>query len=56
MGDRTPKSSAGGPLPEKLVSDIRARSEGNAYYAEELLAEGMECLPSGAVRHRFDPR
>jgi DNA-binding CsgD family transcriptional regulator len=28
----------GGELPAPLVADIRTRSEGNAYYAEELLA------------------
>ncbi len=28
----------GGALPDALVEDIRGRSEGNAYYAEELLA------------------
>ena len=28
------------PLPDRVVEQIRSRSEGNAYYAEELLAAG----------------
>jgi DNA-binding CsgD family transcriptional regulator len=32
------ESLGAGPLPERLVEQIRVRSEGNAFYAEELLA------------------
>ena len=32
----------GGEVPDALVDDIRGRSEGNAYYAEELLAAADE--------------
>jgi DNA-binding CsgD family transcriptional regulator len=34
----------GGQLPEAVVQDIRGRSEGNAYYAEELLAAADDAL------------
>jgi DNA-binding CsgD family transcriptional regulator len=39
-----------GPVPERLVRDVLARSEGNAYFAEELLAAGLgagDALPTG---------
>jgi DNA-binding CsgD family transcriptional regulator len=38
-----------GPLPESLVEDVVLRAEGNAFYAEELLAAGLhgEALPLG---------
>jgi DNA-binding CsgD family transcriptional regulator len=41
-------ASTGG-LPERTVDDVVARAEGNAFYAEELLAAGMhgEALPLG---------
>jgi DNA-binding CsgD family transcriptional regulator/tetratricopeptide (TPR) repeat protein len=41
--------SASGPLPEARVDDVVARAEGNAFYAEELLAAGLhgEALPLG---------
>jgi DNA-binding CsgD family transcriptional regulator/tetratricopeptide (TPR) repeat protein len=41
-------SSTGG-LPETIVDDVVARAEGNAFYAEELLAAGLhgEALPLG---------
>jgi len=32
---------SGGPVPDRLVRDVLARSEGNAYFAEELLAAGL---------------
>ncbi|SDF29431.1 regulatory protein, luxR family [Blastococcus aurantiacus] len=36
-----------GPLPESVVEDVVTRAEGNAFYAEELLAAGLhgEALP-----------
>jgi DNA-binding CsgD family transcriptional regulator/tetratricopeptide (TPR) repeat protein len=36
-----------GPLPESAVDDVVARAEGNAFFAEELLAAGLhgEALP-----------
>lgn len=40
----------GGPVPDRLVRDVLARSEGNAYFAEELMAAGLEAdsaLPAG---------
>jgi DNA-binding CsgD family transcriptional regulator/tetratricopeptide (TPR) repeat protein len=39
----------GGELPESAVDDVVARAEGNAFYAEELLAAGRrgEALPLG---------
>jgi DNA-binding CsgD family transcriptional regulator/tetratricopeptide (TPR) repeat protein len=38
-----------GSLPESVVEDVVARAEGNAFYAEELLAAGLhgEALPLG---------
>jgi DNA-binding CsgD family transcriptional regulator len=39
-----------GPVPDRLVRDVLARSEGNAYFAEELLAAGLAAdtaLPTG---------
>ena len=41
-------ASTGG-LPESIVDDVVARAEGNAFYAEELLAAGLhgEALPLG---------
>ncbi|HEX2073597.1 MAG TPA: AAA family ATPase [Geodermatophilus sp.] len=38
-----------GPLPESTVEDVVRRAEGNAFYAEELLAAGLqgETLPLG---------
>ncbi|HEY6749683.1 MAG TPA: AAA family ATPase [Mycobacteriales bacterium] len=39
-----------GPVPDRLVRDVLARSEGNAYFAEELLAAGLaadSALPTG---------
>ncbi|HEV7655393.1 MAG TPA: AAA family ATPase [Mycobacteriales bacterium] len=39
-----------GPVPDRLVRDVLARSEGNAYFAEELLAAGLgadNALPTG---------
>jgi DNA-binding CsgD family transcriptional regulator len=39
----------GGQLPDDVVEDIRGRSEGNAYYAEELLAAADDA-PSGQRR------
>ena len=39
----------GGQVPEAVVEDIRGRSEGNAYYAEELLAAADEA-PDGGHR------
>ena len=38
----------GAPLPDRVIAEIRARSEGNAYYAEELLTSrelGIRGLP-----------
>lgn len=42
-------ASAAGSLPESTVDDVVARAEGNAFYAEELLAAGLhgEALPMG---------
>ncbi|MDT0275812.1 helix-turn-helix transcriptional regulator [Blastococcus goldschmidtiae] len=39
--------SEAGPLPESVVEDVVTRAEGNAFYAEELLAAGRhgEALP-----------
>src|SRR5829696_8492376 len=40
----------GAPVPDRLVRDVLARSEGNAYFAEELLAAGLaadRALPTG---------
>lgn len=38
-----------GPLPDSVVDDVVTRAEGNAFYAEELLAAGLhgEALPLG---------
>lgn len=38
---------AGGQLDAKELNDIVARAEGNAYYAEELLAAADRSLPAG---------
>jgi DNA-binding NarL/FixJ family response regulator len=35
------RTLSGGPVPDRLVRDVLARSEGNAYFAEELLAAGL---------------
>ena len=35
------RALSGEPVPEPLVRDVLARSEGNAYFAEELLAAGL---------------
>ena len=35
----------GGEVPDAVVEDIRSRSEGNAYYAEELLAAADDDAP-----------
>jgi DNA-binding CsgD family transcriptional regulator len=42
-------AAATGGLPESAVDDVVARAEGNAFYAEELLAAGLqgEALPLG---------
>ena len=42
-------AAAAGSLPESAVEDVVARAEGNAFYAEELLAAGLhgEALPMG---------
>ncbi len=42
-------AAAAGPLPESVVDDVVTRAEGNAFYAEELLAAGLhgEALPLG---------
>jgi DNA-binding CsgD family transcriptional regulator/tetratricopeptide (TPR) repeat protein len=42
-------AAAAGSLPESAVDDVVARAEGNAFYAEELLAAGLhgEALPMG---------
>ena len=42
-------AAATGGLPEATVDDVVARAEGNAFYAEELLAAGLhgEALPLG---------
>ena len=42
-------AAAAGSLPESTVDDVVARAEGNAFYAEELLAAGLhgEALPLG---------
>ena len=40
----------GAPVPDRLVRDVLARSEGNAFFAEELLAAGIAAdqeLPTG---------
>ena len=40
----------GGPVPDRLLRDVLSRSEGNAYFAEELLAAGIDAdsaLPTG---------
>ncbi|WP_097184514.1 helix-turn-helix transcriptional regulator [Blastococcus haudaquaticus] len=42
-------AAAAGSLPDSTVEDVVARAEGNAFYAEELLAAGLhgEALPMG---------
>ena len=43
---------SGARVPDRLVRDVLARSEGNAYFAEELLAAGLDGdreLPTGLV-------
>ncbi|TQN37665.1 regulatory LuxR family protein [Blastococcus colisei] len=42
-------AAGAGSLPESTVEDVVARAEGNAFYAEELLAAGLhgEALPLG---------
>ncbi|WP_217640550.1 helix-turn-helix transcriptional regulator [Blastococcus tunisiensis] len=42
-------AAGAGPLPESAVEDVVVRAEGNAFYAEELLAAGLhgEALPMG---------
>jgi len=49
----------GSHVPEYVLDDIRARSEGNAYYAEELLAavEGLhgDGVPGGGARGGTGP-
>jgi len=39
------RTLSGGPVPDPLVRDVLARSEGNAYFAEELLAAGLAADP-----------
>ena len=44
------RTLSGGPVPDRLIRDVLARSEGNAYFAEELLAAGLaadSALPTG---------
>jgi DNA-binding CsgD family transcriptional regulator/tetratricopeptide (TPR) repeat protein len=43
------RSLAGGVLDERVMRDIRARSEGNAFYAEELLGAADDCAGAGSV-------
>ena len=44
------RTLSGGPVPDRLVRDVLARSEGNAYFAEELLAAGLAADPGAADR------
>ena len=39
----------GAPVPDWLVRDILTRSEGNAYFAEELLASGLGTDPTDSM-------
>ncbi|MFL6128027.1 MAG: AAA family ATPase [Mycobacteriales bacterium] len=47
------RALSGGPVPEPMVRDVLARSDGNAYFAEELFAAGLgagdeaHTLPTG---------
>ncbi|WP_324275922.1 ATP-binding protein [Blastococcus brunescens] len=49
VGTLVRRLAAAGSLPESAVEDVVARAEGNAFYAEELLAAGLhgEALPLG---------